>query len=120
MKKFLIQIGVVVSLAGAVAIPAHAEHRQRDAEPGFSRTIVQYDGGYRRYDWRGFFREIRHARKHTSDHRRQHRREFVRHDRWHWRNDDRWDGYYYGDHAKVHHEQRHAERDFHRNQRRHW
>ena len=121
MKKFLIQVGVVVSLTGAAALPAYAEHQNSGVEARFGRVIVQYDDRYRRYDWRdNYFREARHARKHDRRHRKHHRRELVKHDRWHWRNDYRWDGYYYRDHAGLHHEQRHSERDFHRSERRHW
>ena len=121
MKKLLIQVGVVVSLTGAAALPAYAEHQDRGFAPGAGRAIVRYDDGFWRYEWRAYrnYRDISHARKHKRDHRQRHRRELVRHDRWHWRNDDRWDGYYSEDHANVHHQQRHGHRDFHRRQRRH-
>ncbi len=120
MKNFLIQVGVVVSLAGAAALPAAAEHR----DPGFAfeieRAPVQYKDGYRQYDWRDYRygHDIRHARKHKKKHRKQHRRNVV--SRWHWRNDYRWDGYYYDDHADIHHDRRHSHWDFHRRQRHRW
>ncbi|MCZ6710601.1 MAG: hypothetical protein O7B25_09575 [Gammaproteobacteria bacterium] len=121
MKKLLIQVGVVLSLTGAAALPAHAEHQDPRFVPEIGRAVARYDGVFWRYDWRDdrYFRDIRHGRKHKRDHRKQHRRQSVRHDRWHWRNDDRWDGYYSEDHADAHHEQRHGHRDFHRGQRRH-
>ena len=121
MKKFLIQVGVVVALAGAAALPAHAEHRDSGFAFDVRRTIVDTNDGYRRYDRRDhrYRRDIRHAFKHRRQDRRQHRRAGARHNRWHWRNDDRWDGYYNEDHAGLHHDQRHGHRDFHRRQRRH-
>lgn len=120
MKNFLIQVGVVVSLAGAAALPAAAEHRDLGFALEIERAPVQYKDGYRQYDWRDYRygHDIRHARKHKKKHRKQHRRNVV--SRWHWRNDYRWDGYYYDDHADIHHDQRHGHRDFHRRQRHRW
>jgi len=120
MKKSLIQIAILMSLTAAAALPAYAQHQNSSFVRETSRMSVQHKHRYRPHDWRSYFSEIRHARKHNRDHRRWHGRKSVHHDRWHWRNDDRWDGYYYQDHADIHHEQRHAESNFHHRQRRHW
>ncbi len=121
MKKFLIQVGVVVSLTGIAVLPVYAEHKDVGFAPEFSRVTVRYYDGYRRSDWRDYRygRDFRHARRHQRQHGRQHRRDGVRHNSWHWRNDNRWDGYYDDDHADLHHDQRHGHRDSHRRQRRH-
>lgn len=121
MKKLLIQVGVVVSLAGGAALPAQAEHQDFAIALHTSRAIVHYNDDYRRYDRHNYRydRSFRHALKHKRKHYRQHRRSAVGHNRWHGRNDDRWDGYYYKDHADLHHDQRRGHRNFHGRQQRH-
>ena len=121
MKKFLIQVGVVVSLTGAIALPAHAEHQDFGFAFDIGRAFVAFNDGYRRHEWRDYRyeRDVRHARKHQRKHRRQHRRDARRHDGWHWRNDSRWDRYYNEDQSDVHRDKRHGQRDSHRRQRHH-
>lgn len=98
MQKLIIQMGVVTTLAGALALPVHASPNLRITLDGgypVSHNNYRYQRDDRhRYDRRSYndARNDHHARKYQKKQRKLHRRARG-HDRGYWRSPYRFDGY---------------------------